>query len=68
MKEQLQAIVTVWSLETPRSAVAMFARSRKSLTHQQLADATKAVLATTVTITVSALIGTQLLHLFGESL
>ena len=35
---------------------------------QQVADATKAVLATTVILTVSALIGTQLLHLFGVSL
>jgi multiple antibiotic resistance protein len=33
-----------------------------------LADATKAVLATTVILTVSALVGTQLLHLFGVSL
>jgi multiple antibiotic resistance protein len=47
----------------------MFAQIEENRSRgQQLADATKAMLATTVILTVSALIGTQLLHLFGVSL
>ncbi len=47
----------------------MFARIEENRPRgQQVAEATKAVLATTVILTVSALIGTQLLHLFGVSL
>ena len=69
MKEQLQAIVTVLSLVNPAICGAMFAQIEENRSRgQQLADATKAVLATTVILAVSALIGTQLLHLFGVSL
>ena len=69
MKEQLQAIVTVLSLVNPAICGAMFAQIEENRSRgQQVADATKAVLATTVILTVSALIGTQLLHLFGVSL
>ena len=69
MKEQLQAIVTVLSLVNPAICGAMFAQIDENRSRsQQVADATKAVLATTVILTVSALIGTQLLHLFGVSL
>ena len=69
MKEQLQAIVTVLSLVNPAICGAMFAQIEENRSRgQRLADATKAVLATTVILTVSALIGTQLLHLFGVSL
>ena len=69
MKEQLQAIVTVLSLVNPAICGAMFAQIEENRSRgQQLADATKAMLATTVILTVSALIGTQLLHLFGVSL
>jgi multiple antibiotic resistance protein len=69
MKQQLQAIVTVLSLVNPAICGAMFAQIEENRSRgQQLADATKAVLATTVILTVSALIGTQLLHLFGVSL
>ena len=69
MKEQLQAIVTVLSLVNPAICGAMFAQIEENRSRgQQLADATKAVLATTLILTVSALIGTQLLHLFGVSL
>ena len=69
MKEQLQAIVTVLSLVNPAICGAMFAQIEENRSRgQQLVDATKAVLATTVILTVSALIGTQLLHLFGVSL
>jgi multiple antibiotic resistance protein len=69
MKEQLQAIVTVLSLVNPAICGAMFAQIEENRScGKQVADATKAVLATTVILTVSALIGTQLLHLFGVSL
>jgi multiple antibiotic resistance protein len=69
MKEQVQAIVTVLSLVNPAICGAMFAQIEENRSRgQQLADATRAVLATTVILTVSALIGTQLLHLFGVSL
>ena len=69
MKEQLQAIVTVLSLVNPAICGAMFAQIEENRSRgQQVADATKAMLATTVILTVSALIGTQLLHLFGVSL
>src|SRR5512132_2734234 len=69
MKQQLQAIVTVLSLVNPAICGAMFAQIEENRSRgQQVADATKAVLATTVILTVSALIGTQLLHLFGVSL
>ena len=61
--------VTVLSLVNPAICGAMFAQIEENRSRgQQLADATKAVLATTVILTVSALIGTQLLHLFGVSL
>jgi multiple antibiotic resistance protein len=62
MKEQLQAIVTVLSLVNPASCGAMFAQIEQNRSRsQQVANATKAVLATTVILTISALIGTQLL-------
>ena len=69
MNEQLQAIVTVLSLVNPAICGAMFAQIEVNRSRsQRVTDATKAVLATTVILTVSALIGTQLLHLFGVSL
>jgi small neutral amino acid transporter SnatA (MarC family) len=62
MKEQLQAIVTVLSLVNPAICGAMFAQIEQNRSRsQQVANATKAVLATTVILTISALIGTQLL-------
>ena len=70
MKEQLlQAIVTVLSLVNPAICGAMFAQIETNHSPgQQAADATKAVLATMVILAISALVGTQLLHLFGVSL
>ena len=69
MKEQIQAIVTVLSLVNPAICGAMFAQIEANRSRgQQMADATKAVLATMVILAISALIGTQLLHLFGVSL
>src|SRR4029078_8121021 len=69
MKEQLQAIVTVLSLVNPAICGAMFAQIEANRTRgQQVADATKAGLATMAILAISALLGTQLLHLFGVSL
>jgi multiple antibiotic resistance protein len=69
MKEQLQAIVTLLSLVNPAICGTMFAQIEENRSRgQRLADATMSVLATTVILTVSALIGTQLLPLFGVSL
>jgi multiple antibiotic resistance protein len=69
MREHLQAIVTVLSLVNPAICGAMFAQIEENRSRgQRVADATKAVLATTAILTVSALVGTQLLHLFGVSL
>ena len=69
MKEQVQAIVTVLSLVNPAICGAMFAQIEVNRSRsQQVVDATKAVLATMVILAVSALVGTQLLHLFGVSL
>ena len=69
MEDQLQAIITVLSLVNPAICGAMFAQIEENRSRgQRVTDATKAVLATTVILTVSALIGTQLLNLFGVSL
>ena len=69
MKEQLQAIVTVLSLVNPAVCGAMFARIEANRSREErVADAAKAALAMTVILTLSALVGTQLLHLFGVSL
>jgi len=55
MKEQLQAIVTVLSLVNPAICGAMFARIEAHRSRrEQLADATKAALATAVILTLSA--------------
>jgi multiple antibiotic resistance protein len=69
MKEQLQAFVTVLSLVNPVVCGAMFARveAGRSATEQR-ADATKVALTIMVILVVAALIGVQLLHLFGVSL
>ena len=69
MKEQIQAIVTVLSLVNPAICGAMFAQIEANRSRgQQVADATMAVLATMGILAISALLGTQLLDLFGVSL
>ena len=69
MKEHLQAIVTVLSLVNPVVCGAMFARIEANRSHaEQLADAAKAALSIVIILMVAALIGTQLLHVFGVSL
>ena len=69
MQEQLQAIVTVLSLVNPLVCGAMFARveAERSAVEQR-ADATKVALAIVIILAAAALVGTQLLHLFGVSL
>jgi multiple antibiotic resistance protein len=69
MKEQLQAIVTVLSLVNPVICGAMFARieAHRAAAERQ-ADAMKVTLAVAAVLAFAALIGTQLLRLFGVSL
>ena len=69
MQEQLQAIVTVLSLVNPLICGAMFGRvegERPAV--ERRADARKVAVTVVIILTVAALIGTQLLHLFGVSL
>jgi len=69
LKEQLQAIVTVLSLVNPTICGMMFVQAEAGRSRgEQLIDATKASLAVLVILVAAALIGTQLLHLFGVSL
>jgi len=69
MKEHLQALVTVLSLVNPVVCGAMFARIEANRSRaEQLADATKVALSILVILMVAALVGTQLLHVFGVSL
>jgi multiple antibiotic resistance protein len=69
MQEQLQAIATVLSLVNPLVCGAMFARvEAERSTHERRVDATRVALAIVIILTAAALIGTQLLHLFGVSL
>ena len=69
MKEHLQAIVTVLSLVNPVICGAMFARIEANRSRaEQLADATKVAVAMLAILMAAALIGTQLLQLFGVSL
>ena len=69
MQQQLQAIVTVLSLVNPLVCGAMFARiEAERSTLERRADAIKVVLAVVIILSGAALIGTQLLHLFGVSL
>jgi len=69
MQQELQAIVTVLSLVNPLVCGAMFARIEgERSTLERRADAIKVALAVVIILSVAALIGTQLLHLFGVSL
>lgn len=69
MNEQIQAVVTVLSLVNPAICAAMFATAEAGRsTSEKVSDATKAGLAILLILSVAALIGTRLLHLFGVSL
>ena len=69
MHEQLQAIITVLSLINPAICAAMFARAvaGQSL-GEKITDSARAVFAVLIILTVAALLGKQLLNLFGVSL
>jgi multiple antibiotic resistance protein len=69
MRQQLQAIVTVLSLVNPLVCGAMFAQieAQRSILERR-ADAIKVTLAVLIILSGAALIGTELLHLFGVSL
>jgi multiple antibiotic resistance protein len=69
MHEQLQAIVTVLSLINPAICAAMFARAVAGRSSgEKMADASRASAAILIILAVAALLGTQMLHLFGVSL
>ncbi|QDV66549.1 hypothetical protein Poly24_02360 [Rosistilla carotiformis] len=69
MNEQIQAIVTILSLMNPAICAAMFTAVEADRSFGEKAtDATKAALAILVILSIAALIGTQLLHVFGVSL
>ena len=69
MHEQLQAIITVLSLINPAICAAMFARAvaGQSL-GKKMTDSARAAAAILIILTVVALLGKQLLNLFGVSL
>lgn len=69
MKEQIQAIVTVLSLVNPAICAMMFTQAVVGRSRaERLIDATKAIFAVFLLLTVAALVGTRLLDLFGVSL
>ena len=64
-----QAIVTVLSLVNPGICAAMFASAAAGLSPgEKLTQATRAAVAILVILSIAALVGTKLLHLFGVSL
>jgi hypothetical protein len=69
MHEQLQAIITVLSLINPAICAAMFSRAvaGQSL-GEKITDSARAAFAVLIILTVAALLGKQLLNLFGVSL
>jgi multiple antibiotic resistance protein len=65
----LQAIITVLSLVNPFMCAAIFAQIQAGKSQgTQLGSATKVALAVFVILTVAALVGVKVLHLFGVSL
>ncbi len=69
MKDQLQAIATIFSLINPVMCATMFIQIEKDRDRRgQIIDATKAVLTILVVLVLAALIGAQILNIFGVSL
>ena len=69
MEQQLQAIVMVLSLVNPLICAAMFMEIEVGQPHAaRMADATKAAIAVAIILVVAALVGGQVLELFGVSL
>jgi multiple antibiotic resistance protein len=69
MTEYLQAIATILSLINPAICAAIFSKVEASQpAKSQIADATKAMVAVLVILSLAALVGTSLLRAFGVSL
>jgi multiple antibiotic resistance protein len=69
MTEHLRAIITVLSLVNPIMCAAIFGQIEAGKSFgAQLGSATKVALAVFVILTVAALVGVKVLHLFGVSL
>ena len=69
MTEHLQAIITVLSLVNPFMCAAIFVQIEAGKSPgAQVGSATKVALAVLVILTVAALVGVKVLHLFGVSL
>jgi multiple antibiotic resistance protein len=67
--DHLQAIITVLSLVNPFMCAAIFVQIEAGKSPgSQLGSATKVALAVLVILTVAALVGVKVLHLFGVSL
>jgi MarC family integral membrane protein len=69
MKEHLQALITVLSLVNPVVCGSMFARIEAHRARgDKVTDATKTALSIATILVIAALLGTQLLDMFGVSL
>jgi small neutral amino acid transporter SnatA (MarC family) len=69
MKNDLQAIATIFSLVNPGVCAMMFLAIEKGRDPRaQIIDATRAVLTITTILLVAAFLGAQILHIFGVSL
>ena len=69
MTDHLQAIITVLSLVNPFMCAAIFVQiEAEKSPGAQLGSATKEAVAVFVILTVAALVGVKVLHLFGVSL
>ena len=69
MKNELQAIATLFSLVNPAMCATMFMRIEKGRSRNtQIKDATKAVLVIMIVLILAAFFGSQVLHIFGVSL
>lgn len=69
MTEYLQAIATILSLVNPVICAAIFAKAEASQSAKsRIVDATKAMVAVLVILSLAALVGTSMLRAFGISL
>lgn len=69
MKNELQAIATIFSLVNPAMCMAIFMQIEEGQSRRtRLVDATKSVFVILTILIVAALLGAQVLHVFGVSL
>lgn len=69
MKEELQAIATIFSLVNPAMCATIFMRIEKGRgKNAQIIDATKIILVIMTVLILAAFFGQQILHIFGVSL